>query len=95
MAELLHEIWRNPEDNSFACGRVAADSDALRERVEPKSVCIHSFKASSASDSYRKMHALLDYGEWVPHPGFEEHLYTDDEEQEQRLYLRTRQSRRG
>ena len=90
MAQLVFEIWEDPDSGSQGMYQADPRSDETRRRIEPNAVLIHSFKARSSFEAFRMLYAWNDWGEWQPPPGIEDNIFTDEEEAAQREYLRTR-----
>ena len=90
MAELLYELWNDPDFSSQEMSPVTEIGDKQRRVISPNAIRVHSFYASSYWDAYRKMYAWNGYGEWPPPPGEEDYFFTDEEAEEQRRYLEVR-----
>jgi hypothetical protein len=90
MPELLHEVWRNPEDDSLQMGPVRAGSDAFRTAHEPQSRCLHSFHAASWTEAQQAYHDWAGFGPYRPIENIPGQIYSDEELAEQQAYLKRR-----
>lgn len=89
-AGLLFELWRDPRDGSVEMAEVSADADALRRRISPDAVLLHSYTAVSDFDAFRESHDWRGLGPWRPEPDWTERLFTADEQRAQQAYLSRR-----
>jgi hypothetical protein len=88
MATLLHEYWEGDDGGEFVI--VSAHADRVRPTLTPDSRLIFSLRASSWYEAMQRRNERLDYGDYVPPDGIEDHFYTDQEAAEQAAYLRVR-----
>ena len=91
MHDLLHEYWANDEGGDF--GPVSERRDQLRPSLVPNAHKVFELRASIWNEAMRLYNERLDYGEYVPPDGVEDHVYTDDEAAKQEAYLAVRNVR--
>jgi hypothetical protein len=87
MPELICEIWRDEDDNSFTAGQISENHDRVRKAVSPNAVLLHTYTASSSVEVFKKNYDWHGWGTWEPPEGLDEHFFTDEEVEEQRQYL--------
>lgn len=90
MPELICEIWRDDDNGSFEGGQISADSDRVRKVVSPNSTLLHTYAARSSFELFRKYHEWLGHEPWSPPEGIADHPFSEEEAEEQRLYLAVR-----
>lgn len=90
MPELVCEIWRDDADGSTSAAQVSEHHDRVRKAVSPNSTLLHSFTARSSFELFQKNHDWHGWGKWHPPAGVPDHFFTEQEAEEQRLYLAVR-----
>lgn len=93
MAELVYEIWHNEETHSFTMIVVSKEADEYRLSEEPNATLLHTFSARSDYEAHQKNNDWHRWGPWKPIEGVPEHLFTEEEAEEQRLYMADRERR--
>jgi hypothetical protein len=95
MASLLFEVWENREDNGLEIemSPVSRRNDDLREKITPKAILLHAFRATSDFEALQLRNDLMGWGTWRPEPDWSERHFTDEEAREQELYLLVRNRR--
>ncbi len=88
MPELLHEYWENEQGGQF--GPVRERSDKLRPSLTPNAHKVFELWAASWHQAMQLYNERLDYGDYVPADGVDDHLYTAEETAEQGAYLTVR-----
>lgn len=91
MAELVYEIWE--DGGAQEMERVSLVGDWRRRATRPGAALVHSFTAASYGEALAAFCAWNGNDKWQPAPGFEDHVFTDAEEAEQRAYLAVRAER--
>lgn len=87
MAELLHQVWDDPESNARMCWIAGNESDRMRRALHPKAKLVRTFLASSHDDAMRQHYAAESWGEYEGVPGVSDQPYSDEQAREQREYL--------
>ncbi|HEY3797182.1 MAG TPA: hypothetical protein VGL58_02430 [Caulobacteraceae bacterium] len=88
MPELTFEIWADETGHSMWL--VHPQNDKARPSVEPRAVLMHSFTATSSFEAFRLNNAWHGYAPWEPSEGVHDHLFTEEEAEEQRDYMSRR-----
>ncbi len=88
MPELLHEYWESGHGGEF--GPVRERSDQLRPGLTPHARRVFELRASSWYEAMQLYNEQLDYGDYVPVEGLDDHFYTDEEAAQQEAYLAVR-----
>ncbi|AHE54794.1 hypothetical protein [Sphingomonas sanxanigenens] len=91
MVDLLHEYWANDDGGEF--GPVRERGDQLRQTLIPGARLIFSLRAASWHQAMQLYNERLDYGDYQPAEGVENHFYSAEEAAEQEAYLRVRNCR--
>ena len=91
MHYLLCEIWSDEEESSNFCFVVSESQDRLRKSLYPNGKMIHSFRARSDFEMFAMKNFLLDHGPWVPESDWEEVFFSEEESEQQRMYLLVRE----
>jgi hypothetical protein len=88
MANLLHEFWRGPDDGEF--GRVSAEFDQGRAKMAPELRFEFEIWAGSWREAMRlyEERAYDEFGKTYDH--FPDTIYSDEDEADQRAFLRVR-----
>jgi hypothetical protein len=88
MAGVLFEIWQGEDQSELS--QVSQRGDELRPVLMPSAVMVHSFYAESDFQAFQIANEWLGLGEWVPPTETEEYFFSENEAEEQRLYLSKR-----
>ena len=93
MAELVFEIWENPDDCSFEMSRVSSRLDELRRQIAPNSLKRHTFTAGSDFEAAQTNYDWHGWGLWKAPGNMTEQFFSEAENDEQRRYLAIRNDR--
>ena len=88
MPALLHEYWANDTGGQF--GPVRMENDQKRPLITPNAHLVFSLWASSWFEAMQSYQERLDYGDYAPADGVENHVYTEAELAEQQAWLAVR-----
>ena len=89
MAELVFEIWRDEDDNSFEMSPVSERGDCLRKSISPNAVRVYTFTACSDFEAAQKNYEWHDWGTRKSPEGLDELFFSEEEAEEQRRYIAT------
>ena len=79
MANLLYQIWEDPELSSIEVCRANRLSDEQRGRISPRARLVHSYRAGSFREAMEIYYRLYDYGHYHPAEGTPDELHSDEE----------------
>ncbi len=87
MAELLHQVWRDPERDALMCWIAGDEADRMRRALQPKAELVQTFLASSHEDAMRQHYATEGWGEYQGVPGVSDQPYSEEQAREQLEYM--------
>jgi hypothetical protein len=73
VVKLLHEVWEDPSNNSFAM--FVRGARGSRASLSPQSRLIRTFKAESVFEAFRTHNRLMGFGDWTPPDGMNDEPY--------------------
>jgi len=75
--QLRHEVWRNPDDESFEFAIASQRADEVRGAIAPKSELLHVIYAASWEEAMTAYHEWQGWEPYKPIPGVTDRLYDD------------------
>ena len=75
---LRHEVWRDPEGDSFEFCIAARRADELRVKIAPRSELVRVIYAETWEEAMAQYHAWQGWDAWRPLPGLTDRVYDEE-----------------
>jgi hypothetical protein len=93
MPGLVCEIWHDEATCSFETSLICPENDRLRKAMTPNAKLVHTYTAQSDFEVFRKSNDWHGWGPWHSPADIAERFFNENEAEEQRRYIVTRDMR--